>query len=90
MPNWERCSLRFEGRENRAGKSVRRYSIGGAGLQGTQGTWWADRRTGLLVEYEIPVGDEPGYDNVRLKLTGTEKMSAQRWEEFKRHAVGSR
>ena len=82
--------LRFEGRESRAGKSVRRYSIGGAGLQGSHGTWWADRRTGLLVEYEIPVGDEPGYDSVRLRLTGTEKMSAQRWEEFKRQAVGSR
>lgn len=79
--------LRFDGRETRAGKTVRRYSIGGEALQGATGTWWADLRTGLLVEYEMPVGDEPGYDNVRLKLTGMEKMTATRWEEFKRASV---
>jgi hypothetical protein len=82
--------LRFQGVERRAGKRVRRYSIGGAGLADTQGTWWADGRTGLLVEYEIPVGDEPGYDSVRLRLSGEQRMPLSRWEEFKRAAVGAR
>jgi hypothetical protein len=82
-------SLHFEQREIREGRKVRRYTIGGAGMNGATGTWWADRRTGLLVEYEIPVGDEPGYDNVRLRLIGTEKMSAPQWEQFKRAAVGT-
>jgi hypothetical protein len=81
--------LRFESAEYRAGKAVWRYSIGGAGLQNTTGTWWADRRTGLLVEYEIPVGDEPGYDNVRLKFLSAQRMSPRRWEGFKRAAVGA-
>lgn len=79
--------LRFERRERRAGIRVRRYSIGGEGLKGASGTWWADLRTGLLVEYEMPVGDEPGYDNVRLRLVGTQKMTAGRWKNFKRDAV---
>ena len=82
--------LRFERVELRAGKRVRRYSIGGAGLANTQGTWWTDSRTGLLVEYEIPVGDEPGYDNVRLRLTGEQRMPRKQWEAFKRAAVGAK
>jgi hypothetical protein len=82
--------LRFERSEKHAGKKARRYSISGAGIQGAMGTWWSDPRTGLLVEYEIPVGDEPGYDNVRLKLLRTQRMSVKRWEEFKRAAVGTR
>lgn len=81
--------LRFERVEHRAGKRVRRYSIGGAGLADTQGTWWADSDTGLLVEYELPVGDEPGYDNVRLRLTGEQRMPLEQWEAFKGAAVGS-
>lgn len=82
--------LEFEASETRDGKRVRRYSIGGPGLQNTHGTWWADRRTGLLVEYEIPIGDEPGYTDVRLKATGSEPMTAAQWAEFQRAAVGTR
>jgi hypothetical protein len=81
--------LVFQAEEVRNGKPVRRYSIGGAGLGDTTGTWWADRNTGLLVEYEIPIGDEPGYDDVRLKATGSQKMSAGDWEQFKRRAVAA-
>jgi hypothetical protein len=81
--------LEFEAGEVRDGKRVRRYSIGGAGLGNTRGTWWADRRTGLLVEFEIPVGDEPGYTDVRMKATGSEKMSASGWEDFKRRSVAA-
>jgi hypothetical protein len=81
--------LRFERAEMRARNHVRRYALSGEGLAGARGTWWADRRTGLLVEYEIPVGDEPGYDSVRLRLSGEERMSAPAWERFKRAAVGA-
>jgi hypothetical protein len=76
-------TLKFEATERHAGKSTRRYSIGGPGLEHNQGQWWADARTGLLVEYRIPIGDEPGYDNVRLRLDSTQKMSAEEWEQFK-------
>jgi hypothetical protein len=79
--------LEFEGYERRGGKRARRYAIGGAGLADRTGTWWADAETGLLIEYEIPVGDEPGYDDVRLKLRGIERMSPGQWEEFKLRAT---
>lgn len=53
-------------------------------------TWWTDSRTGLLVEYEISEGDEPGYDNVRLRLSGEQRLPLEQWEEFKRTAVGAK
>lgn len=81
-------TMRFEARERRRGVDVRRYSIGGPGLGNQSGTWWADARTGLLVEYELPVGDEPGYDDVRLRLESSRKLGAAEWAAFKRRAVG--
>ena len=81
-------TLRFERGEMRQGRTVRRYAIGGPGLQGLSGTWWADVRTGLLVEYELPIGDEPGYDDVRMRLDSTSRLNPENWETFKRQAVG--
>jgi hypothetical protein len=83
-------TLCFEKRERHRGRKARRYSIGGAGLQGKSGTWWSDARTGLLLEYELPLGDEPGYDDVRLVLDATRELTAAEWEAFKRLAVGER
>jgi hypothetical protein len=81
-------TMRYEGRERRNGKSVRRYSIGGPGLGGLAGTWWADAHSGLLVEYELPLGDEPGYRDVRLRLESSRVLSPTQWATFKRRAVG--
>ena len=83
-------TLRFEKRERRQGRSVRRYSLGGAGLQDATGTWWSDAREGWLVEFELPIGDEPGYRDVRMTLDSTRKISAAEWESFKRGAIGER
>jgi hypothetical protein len=81
--------LEFEVAEMRGGKPARRYSICGAGIGNTRGTWWAERRSGLLIEFEIPVGDEPGYSDVRVKATGSQEMSAAEWEDFKRSSVAA-
>jgi hypothetical protein len=81
--------MHFERQANRGGHKVWRYSIGGPGLENKQGIWWSDRRTGLLVEYELPLGDEPGYRDVRLKLSSIERMSALEWNRFKQRAVSA-
>lgn len=81
--------LRFEKKEQRHGRAVRRYTIGGPGLQGLDGSWWADARSGLLVEYELPIGDEPGYRDVRMTVDSTLELSAGQWEAFKQKAVGA-
>jgi hypothetical protein len=81
-------SLRFERRERHDGRRARRYAIGGPGLDGKTGTWWADAKTGLPLEIELPVGDEPGYDSVRIRFERAERMTAAQWAAFQRRAVG--
>ncbi len=80
--------MRFEGNERRNGRAVRRYSIGGPGLEGKQGTWWSDARSGLLVAFELPVGDEPGYHDVKMTLESAGDVTQPSWESFKRRAIG--
>jgi hypothetical protein len=75
-------TLAFEKTEWRDGKRVRRYSIGGRGMEGKTGTWWADAKTGLLVAFDVPVGDEPGYDSVRMERLSKNRMTPEQWREF--------
>ena len=79
--------LVFETTEKRHGKPAHRYSISGPGLENTQGKWWSDPDTGLLVEFEIPIPDEPGYKDVRLRLQGSQAMTTDEWTALKRAAV---
>jgi hypothetical protein len=82
-------TLAFAGQEKHLGKRTRRYSITGPGLEGKEGNWWADAGTGLLVEFEIPIGDEPGYDSVRIRLDDVGQMNDAAWEMFKRRSIGA-
>lgn len=81
--------MRFEAVELRNDQQLRRYSIGGAGFAHQYGRLWTDAQTGLLVEYQLPLGDEPGYDNVHLQLQRMEPMTPAQWEAFKRSRVES-
>ena len=76
--------VRFVNREQREGYVVRRYEMGGPGVQDQQGTLWVALDGGYLVEFEMPFPDEPGYRDVRLRLNSTAVVSPAEWEEFKR------
>lgn len=75
--------MRLEDLELRSGGQLRRYSIGGAGLDYEYGRLWTNADTGLLVEYQLPIGDEPGYRDVRLLLLRSQAMQPLEWEAFK-------
>lgn len=79
--------LRYAGQDTRGGVAALRYDIGGPGLLGRSGRWWIDRRTAVTLEYELPVGDEPGYRDVRLKLESIENMTPLEWQAFQLRAV---
>lgn len=76
-------TLKYVGEEQREGQAAWRYTLDGPGLQGQGGDWWVDARSGLTLEYQLPVGDEPGYDDVRLKLVKRERFTAEQWDAFK-------
>lgn len=81
--------LSFQSVELRSGRETRRYVIAGKGLADTSGLLWTDAGTGLIVEYQIPIPDEPGYADGKLLLLGMEPMTAQMWEQYKqRKAAG--
>jgi hypothetical protein len=82
--------LHFESLDVRNGYQARRYSIGGAGLQHLYGKLWTDAESGLLLEYEIPIGDEPGYQDVRLRLERMEPMTSEQWQAFKKTRIGEK
>ena len=75
--------VRFVSREQRDGRVVRRYVLGGPGVQNQTGALWVALDGGYLVEFEMPFPDEPGYRDVRLRLTSTAGLSPAEWEEFK-------
>jgi hypothetical protein len=77
----------FERRETRGGRDTRRYRIGGPGLGGFWGVLWTDRRDGTLVEYELPVPDEPGFVDGRRRLVQTLELQPAQWEDYKRSRV---
>jgi hypothetical protein len=77
----------FERRETRGGWDARRYRIGGPGLANMAGTLWTDRREGTLLEYELPIPDEPGFIDGRLRLVKTLELKPADWESYQRSKV---
>lgn len=76
--------LVYEADELRETRLLRRYVIGGEGLEHRYGKLWTDARTGLIVEYRLPIGDEPGFKDVLFRLDRQEQLTADQWEAFKR------
>jgi hypothetical protein len=68
---------------DRNGHACREYSIDGAGLENKGGTIWVRKADGVLVEYEIALPDEPGFNSGKLKLTGVERMTEHEWKDYK-------
>jgi hypothetical protein len=79
--------LEYQAEEVRQGRRSRRFSIGGPGLGHAVGTWWSDALTGLLVEFAIPIPDEPGYDSVRMVLLETSHLNIAEWESYKKSVI---
>jgi hypothetical protein len=68
---------------HRHGHICREYSIDGPGLENKGGTLWIHKADGVLVDFEIALADEPGFDSGKLRLTGIERMTAKEWDAYK-------
>ena len=79
----------FVGREERLGRSSRRYDIEGSGLEGHRGSLWAAIDGSYLVEFELPFPDEPGFRDVRFQLQAIRELPSEDWEAYKRERVGA-
>ncbi len=81
-------TVEYAGRATREGHACREYAIDGPGLEDRGGRIWFRADDGALVDYEIDLPDEDGYESGKLRLLSTERLSAEAWEAFKRAKVG--
>ena len=77
----------FERRETRGGRETRRYRLSGPGLANMTGWLWTDLRDAMLLEYELPFSDEPGFIDCRLRLVRAIELQPAEWETYKRAKV---
>jgi len=80
--------LTYEGRDQRGKAATRRYRMEGPGLSNTAGTLWSDLAEGHVVEFELPIPDEPGFTDGRLRLLEVTPMTTAQWDAFKRARLG--
>ncbi|MEO8449411.1 MAG: hypothetical protein ABI647_06455 [Gemmatimonadota bacterium] len=74
--------VRYVGTEQRDTVATKKYRIDGPGLSNRGGFIWIDATRGHLVEFEIHIGDEPGYDTGRMRLLDAQKMDRAAWDAF--------
>jgi hypothetical protein len=84
------CSL--AGSESRNGYECNRFSVGGPAFRGETGELWIDASSGLMVDFEHPVPDNPDWDDFRMTLQTIHPMDAAGWtawieEELQRRLV---
>lgn len=69
--------------EERYGAPCRKYFIDGAGLENRGGTIWVDKSLQHIVDYEIDLPDEPGYESGKMRLKQIDHMNEEVWLEYK-------
>ena len=74
--------IKFVGNEDHNEKPCRKYSIGGEGLRGHEGVMWVDKENAIIQDIEIPIADNPDWDNFKFKFVSSEHMDFQGWTNF--------
>jgi hypothetical protein len=74
--------LAYEGEEKRQDVRSRRYRIDGPGLENRGGKMWVDARRNHVVDYEIAIPDEEGFNSVKLALKSFESMTPDAWQRL--------
>ena len=79
------ATARYSGRERVNGTLTRRYSLAGAGMNGTM---WVNMKDGLIQRFESPVPNNPGWNSLRLERRDSHGMTPEEWRRYKLTRVG--
>lgn len=74
-------TVTYEKDEQRNGVDTLRYAAAGDGIGG-KGTIWVNKKLGNIEDMEFDVANNPDWKTFKLKLTKTEKMTADQWQTF--------
>ena len=75
-------TLRYVGDEHRHNKACRKYIITGQAFQDQKGIMWVDRSAGPIEGMEIPVPDNPAWEDFKCELISTSQMDIETWDTF--------
>ena len=75
-------AIKYIEQEKHNGQPCLKYSLGGEGLRGHTGVMWLNEETRTIEDIEIPIPDNPDWNDFKFKLTLTEYMTPQQWIEF--------
>lgn len=76
------ATLKFIGNEKRNGTPCRKYSLEGQWLNGQAGQLWVSQTEGHIEDMEIPIPDNPDWDDFKFNLVSTQSMDDAQWEQF--------
>jgi len=74
-----RMACSFVRVESRNGHGCNRFRVGGSAFRGETGELWVDASSGLMVDFEHPVPDNPDWDDFRMTLQAIQPMDAAGW-----------
>ncbi|HSL31657.1 MAG TPA: GNAT family N-acetyltransferase [Anaerolineales bacterium] len=74
--------LLYVGPEERDGHVCRRYSIGGPGIRHQAGSIWVNGQNGYVQDMEIPVPDNPAWQDFKFRFVSSEHMNPRQWNDF--------
>lgn len=75
-------TLVYEAEEERQGYVCGRYKIDGAGLEHKGGFIWVNQAEPFIVDYEIELPDEPGYETGKLQLRAVTQLPVEAWPAY--------
>jgi len=75
-------TIHYVGDEHRHNKACRKYTIVGHAFQGQQGLRWVDRSAGHIEDMEIPVPDNPAWEDFKFELFSINRMDRETWDTF--------
>jgi hypothetical protein len=74
--------IKFLGNEVRQDTPCRKYSIGGEGLKGHRGVMWVNKEKRIIEDIEIPIADNPDWEDFKFKFISSMHMDSQEWMQF--------
>jgi hypothetical protein len=80
------ATARYSGKAGVNGTQTRRYSLAGAGMNGTM---WVNVKDGLIQKFESPVPNNPGWTSFRLERRHAQRMTPDEWRRYKQTHVGT-